>query len=82
MSRRRDIWELGLELTRLAAMEMTEAQREHWRTEDRDLMLSTIKVLSLYQQTEIAQLTRNSILDIAITLAPPFHWSTDSQATS
>ena len=34
-----DIWELGRELTRLAAadIEMTEAQREHCSTEDRDL---------------------------------------------
>ena len=42
LSRRRDIWELGLELTRLADMEMTEAQREHWRTDDRDLEVKVI----------------------------------------
>ena len=61
MSSSSDIWELGLELTRLAAMEMTEAQREHWRTEDRDLQVSTIKqgnsnaLNNIYQQTEFAR---------------------------
>ena len=35
----RDIWELGRELTLLAAadIEITETQREQWTTEDRDL---------------------------------------------
>ena len=39
LSSMRDIWELGLELTRLAAadIEITETQREQCRTEDRDL---------------------------------------------
>jgi len=37
----RDIWELGRELTLLAAadIEITETQREQWTTEDRDLSL-------------------------------------------
>lgn len=40
-----DIWELGLELTRLAAadIEITEAQREQWTTEERDLATMRVR---------------------------------------
>ena len=40
-----DIWELGLELTRLAAadIEITEAQREQWTTEERDLVIMRVR---------------------------------------
>ena len=42
-----DIWELGRELTRLAAadIEITEAQREQWTTEERDLETHVINTV-------------------------------------
>ena len=41
-----DIWELGLEFTRLAAadIEITEAQREQWTTEERDLVIMKVNM--------------------------------------
>ena len=55
----RDIWELGRELTLLAAadIEITETQREQWTMEDRDL--DTHQALS--KQTLSSQ-SRSSLL--------------------
>ena len=47
-----DIWELGRELTLLAAadIEITEAQREQWTTEERDLAIMRHQYIRRYQQ--------------------------------